>query len=142
MKFTCSVTINSPRAKVVEYFSNPEYQHHFQDGFISKTLMSGNNGENGSVSKLSYKRLELVETIIENNLPDSFYALYEHKHTTNTMRVTFTELSDARTQYDSEIHYTEFNGFIINALVKLFPSMFKKQVVKWMNQFKTFAESN
>ena len=142
MKFTCSIVINQSRAKIVEFFSKTEYQHHFQDGFISKTLLSGTEGENGSTSKMVYKRLELIETVLENNLPDSFYALYEHKHTTNTMRITFTELNENSTQYDSEIHYTKFNGFIINALVKLFPGMFKKQVLKWMKQFKEFAENN
>lgn len=141
MKFTASVNINQTKDKVAHYFITPEYQHHFQDGFISKTLLNGTEGKKGAKSKIVYKRLELTETIIENNLPDSFLALYEHKHTTNTMKVTFTKLDDKTTQYDSEIHYTQFNGFLINIIVKLFPSMFKKQVLKWMQQFKRFSEN-
>lgn len=142
MKFSASINISQTKEKVAHFFITPEYQHHFQDGFISKRLTHGTEGEKGAQSKLVYKRLELIETIIENNLPDSFEALYEHKHTTNTMKVTFDELSDGTTQYNSEIHYTQFNGFVINMLVKLCPSMFKKQVMKWMQQFKTFAEAN
>ncbi|RKE94708.1 SRPBCC family protein [Ichthyenterobacterium magnum] len=141
MKFTCAIDINAPINYVSELFKNPEYLKYHQDGFISKEHLSGTVGSKAAKSKLTYKRLELIETIITNNLPDEFMALYEHKHTTNTMKVNFEALSDTKTKYISEIEYTAFNGFLINVLVKLFPSMFKKQVYKWMQNFKTFCES-
>lgn len=141
MKFTCTTDINTTRDKVVAIFLDPEKQHHFQDGFISKDLLSGTINAVGSKSKMLYKKLELIETIQINNLPDEFQGLYEHKHTTNTMNVKFIPLANESTRYISEVHYTEFNGFVIKLLVKFFPGMFKKQVQKWMNQFKVYCES-
>ena len=141
MKFTCSIDINAPRSKVVSVFLDASKQHHFQDGFIRKELLIGKINEVGTKSKLIYKKLELIETIQLNNLPDTFKGLYEHKHTTNTMHVTFTSLTPETTRYISEIDYIKLNGFIIKMMMKLFPGMFKNQVDTWMRQFKTYIEN-
>nr|WP_321234308.1 SRPBCC family protein [uncultured Psychroserpens sp.] len=141
MRFSCDIKINAPLNHVVDVFKNPDNLKHYQDGFISKELISGEEGNVGAVSKMVYKKLELKETIITNNLPHEFNALYEHKHMTNTMKVMFKALSENETQYVSEIEYTKFNGLFIKLIAKLFPSMFKKQVYKWMTQFKIYTES-
>ena len=141
MKFTCSIDIESPKHKVAEIFANPDNLKHVQEGFKSKTLISGNEGEVGAVSKMVYEKLELIETIIKNDLPDAFLALYEHKYTVNTMKVQFEALNELRTRYTSEIHYTKFNGLMIKIMAKLFPGFFKKQVLKWMQLFKVYVES-
>ena len=141
MKFTCSVDIDSPKHIVAEMFSNPDNLQYVQEGFKSKTLISGNEGEEGAVSKMVYEKLELIETIIKNDLPNEFLALYEHKYTVNTMKVQFVALNDHKTRYNSEIHYTKFNGFMIKVMAKLFPSFFKKQVLKWMQLFKEYVEN-
>ncbi len=141
MKFNCSVDINQHTDKVVDIFSNPKHLKYIQEGFISKELISGIAGEKGAKSKMTYEKLELIETVITNNLPEEFYALYEHKHMTNTMKVSFIVLNDSKTRYNSEIHYTKFNGVFIKVITKLFPKMFKKQVLKWMNLFKNYAEN-
>ena len=144
MKFTCSVTINKPRDKVVEYFINPKYLEEYQEGFLRKELVSGTPQEVGAISKLYYKmgkgEMVLTETILANDLPKSFYAEYFHKHTENTMRSTFTEIDASTTRYDSEIHYTAFKGIVVKLMSKLFPGFFKKQVQKWLNIMKAFAE--
>ena len=140
MKFTCIVEIDANIDKVVSVFSDPNSLEHIQEGFISKTLISGNEGEKDAQSLMKYKKFDLTETIINNNLPKEFKALYEHKHMVNTMRVKFISLNENKTRYDSEIHYTEFKGFMIKLMAKLFPSMFKKQVLKWMNLFKDYVE--
>ena len=141
MKFTHSVDIDSPRNQVAEMFSNPDNLQYVQEGFKSKTLISGKEGEEGAVSKMVYEKLELIETILKNDLPDEFLALYEHKYTVNTMKVQFVALNENRTRYTSEIHYTKFNGFMIKVMAKLFPGFFKKQVLNWMNLFKIYVES-
>ena len=61
---------------------------------------------------------------------------------TNTMKVNFESLNKNETRYTSEIEYTKFNGFMIKLMAKLFPGLFKKQVLKWMNQFKTYVENH
>ena len=84
--------------------------------------------------------MELTETILKNDLPNSFSAFYFHKHTENTMTSTFTSLDENTTQFDAEINYTEFKGLIVKIMKFIFPSMFKKQVRKWLVNFKIFVE--
>jgi len=141
MKFTCTTDINASRDKVVSTFLDPDKQHHFQDGFIGKELLTGTINTVGAKSKMIYKKLELIETIQINNLPDEFQGLYEHKHMINTMNVKFIPLNNHTTRYVSEVNYTKFNGFLIKTMVKFFPGMFKKQVQKWINQFKIYVEN-
>jgi len=144
MKFTCSVTINVSKEKVTAYFVNPEYLKEYQDGFLRKELISGEQGQVNSISRMYYKQgkgeMELTETIQANNLPDEFLAQYHHKFTDNTMKSTFTSLSDNQTRFDAEINYTAFRGFIVNIMVFIAPNFFKKQVQKWLNNFKVFVE--
>jgi hypothetical protein len=56
------------------------------------------------------------------------------------MKSIFTSLGANETRYDAEIHYTKFKGFVVKVMVFLFPSFFKKQVQKWLNNFKIFVE--
>lgn len=141
MEFTCSVDIDRDINTVIEIFSEPKHLKHVQEGFISKALISGIEGKKDAKAKMTYQKFELFETIITNNLPDEFLALYEHKHMTNTMKVNFLPLSNQKTRYTSHIHYTKFNGFFIRIISRLFPGMFKKQVLKWMHLFKSYAEN-
>lgn len=60
---------------------------------------------------------------------------------TNTMTSRFSELGENKTEYTAEIEYTKFNGIIPKLMSMLFPGMFKKQSQKWLEQFKSFAES-
>jgi ligand-binding SRPBCC domain-containing protein len=146
MKFTCSITINKPRETVVEYFINPDYLKECQKEFIRKELISGEAQQNGAISKMYYKlgkgEMVLTETILSNDLPNSFYANYHHKHTDNTMRSTFKSIDENTTQFNSEVEYTAFRGIIIKVMARLFPGFFKKQVQRWLENLKTFAEAN
>lgn len=144
MKFSCSVDIENPIARVIELFDNPENLKEWQDGFVSLEHLSGTPGEAGAKSRLIYKigkrEIELTETIRVKNLPDEFTALYEAKTMSNTMTNRFIKLSDNQTRYESEIEYIQFVGILPNLMAKLMPGMFKKQVQKWMDQFKVFVE--
>ncbi|MBX2827866.1 MAG: SRPBCC family protein [Flavobacteriaceae bacterium] len=145
MKFTCTTEIECPQEKVAALFANPKYLKEYQDSFISKELLQGEEGKNGAVSRMLYKQgkgqMELTETILENNLPHSFLGHYHHKDMDNTMRCEFIRLGDSRTRYISEIEYTAFRGFMPKMMAKLFPGLFKKQVQKWLDSFKDFAEN-
>lgn len=140
MRFTCYTDIKAPIQIVVDLFKNPDNLKHWQDGFKSIEYISGAPGAEGSISKLSYDRLSLVETIIRNELPEEFKANYEHKHMVNTMSCRFKVIDVGTTRLEQEIHYTQFNGFLPKVLAKLFPGMFRKQVQKWLDQFKYFVE--
>ena len=145
MKFTCHVDVNQPINKVIELFDNPDNMKHWQDGFVSFTNISGRPGQPGAKSRVIYDmgkrgQMELIETVLVRNLPHEFSGTYEHKHMTNSMKNSFKELSPNQTRWTAEVEYTKMNGFMIKIMAFLMPGMFKKQVQKWMDQFKAFAE--
>ena len=67
--------------------------------------------------------------------------IYKHIQMTNTHKTQFKAIDSNTTQYISEVEYTKFNGILIKVIAKFFPSKFKAQSQKWMDQFKVFAES-
>lgn len=144
MKFNGSLEIAKPRDEVVKYFVDPNYLGEYQDGFIKKELLTGEQGKDGATSKMFYKYgsrdMELIETITANRLPDSFEASYYHIHMDNTMACKFIELDDQRTRYEYEFEYTRINWFMPKLIAILFPGMYRKQGEKWMKQFKEFVE--
>lgn len=143
MKFSCSVDINKPRAEVVALFDNPDHMQYWQDGFLRFERISGKHGEVGSKNKIVYdqkgKEMVLTETIKVYDLPREMTGIYEHKMMDNEMQNIFTELSPTQTRWVAHIHYYRVKGFL-KIVAFLFPGMFKKQVQKWMDQFKAFAE--
>lgn len=141
MKFTCSIIIDKPIEDVTKAFLDVESMKHSHNGFIDKVLIEGNSFEVGAKYKLVYKKFIMTETITENNLPNSFSGLYEHKHMTNTMNSYFEAIDDTKTKFSAVIEYTEFKGFMIKIISKLFPSMFKKQGEKWLERFKGYVEA-
>lgn len=144
MKFKGSIDINQSLHKVAEFFADPKNLKEYQEGFIRKELMSGIEGKDGAISKMFYKmgkrEMELTETITANRLPDSFEASYHHVHMDNTMKCTFTSLDDNKTRYEYEFEYTRINWIMPKLIAILFPSMYRKQGEKWMDNFKVFAE--
>jgi len=144
MKYSCTVHINLPITKVVALWENESHFKEWQDGFKSIEHLSGLPNRKGSTSKITFhdkRKIELIETIISNHLPDKKVALYEHIHMSNTQTSSFKSINENTTEYTSEVDYIKFNGLLIKIIAILFPRKFKAQSQKWMNQFKTFAES-
>jgi hypothetical protein len=145
MKFSGSKEIAKSRDEVVTYFADPKYLGAYQDGFVKKHLISGDSGEKGAVSKMYYTsgklNMELTETIITNRLPDYFESHYHHKHMDNFMRCHFISIDENRTRYDYEIEYTRIGWVMPKLMAILFPKIYRKQVEKWMTQFKDFVEA-
>jgi uncharacterized membrane protein len=145
MKFKCSVIIDLPIEQVIQLYENPENLVYWQDDFISYEHVSGDPGTPGSKGLLKYKFgkgvMELHETIIVNDFPKEFKGKYEAKTMVNLMTNKFSSIHDNQTKYDSEIEYLEFRGIMPKLMAFFMPGVFKKQVQKWMNQFKAFAES-
>jgi len=143
MKYICKTIINQPINKVAALWANENHFNEWQDGFQSIELLNGKSNEVGAKSKIiidGEQYIELIETIQINDLPHEKKALYVHKHMTNTQHTKFRALSENETEFISEVEYTQFNGFMIKMMAKLFPRKFKAQSQKWMDQFKVFAE--
>ena len=144
MKYICKIDINLPIDKVVALWENENNFKEWQDGFKSIEHLSGTPNTKGAKSIIilqdKKRKMELLETIISVDLPKEKIALYEHIHMINTQTTRFKSIEQDKTQYTSEVEYTQFNGIMIKLMAKLFPSKFKEQSQKWMNQFKKFAE--
>lgn len=144
MRFSCAVEIERPIGRVIQLFDNVDNLKEWQDGFVSLQHMSGTPGRPGARSRIIYNTgkhvIDLMETIQVKNLPGEMTALYEHKHMINTMSNRFTSLDENKTKWVVEIEYTKFIGFIPRIMALLMPGIFKKQVQKWLDQFKVFAE--
>ncbi|MBO6524040.1 MAG: SRPBCC family protein [Balneolaceae bacterium] len=143
MKYSGSIEINKPKELVSQLFADPNLLHEYQDGFIRKELVKGKEGENGAVSKMYYKYgkhdMILTETVVSNNLPDSFEAFYHHKHMDNIWKCKFVYLGINKTRYEYEFEYVRMS-FIPKLMSFLIPGMYRRQGEKWLRQFKEFVE--
>lgn len=85
------------------------------------------------------REIEMIETITKRNLPDEFAGTYEAKNVFNIISNKFIEMDQGKTKWVAH------NEFILKGFMKLFglfgPGMFKKQTMKYMKQFKSFAEN-
>ena len=144
LKYTHTIEIDLPLDQVVALWTDENLFSHWQDGFIEIDHLKGVPGADGSQSKIifmrSNKEMELMETVLKNNLPHEKVARYVHTHMTNIQTTRFESIDKGRTAYTSQVEYTEFNSFMPKIMAKFFPGIFRNQSLKWMEQFKKFAE--
>lgn len=144
MQYTCDITINMPRDRMVQLLDNPENMKHWQRGLVSYHQLSGQPGQEGSQMELEYKmgkrHLVMVETIIKRNMPFEFHSTYDTKGVHNIQKNYFEELEDGRSRWTSESEF-QFTGFMMKLMGVLMPGAFKKQSMKYLEDFKQFAES-
>jgi carbon monoxide dehydrogenase subunit G len=145
MKYELEITINLPRKRVIELFDNPDNLKKWQDGLQSFTHRSGTPGEVGAQSDIVYqmgkRRIEMVETITKRNLPDEFSGTYEADGMWNLVENFFIEQDENTTLYRTR-HTFECKTFMLKVMAFLMPGAFKKQSLKYMNDFKKFAENS
>ncbi len=145
MKYTCTTIIDLPVNEVVELWADEDYYDQWQDGFESIELQEGEKHAEGSKSKITLqqgkRKVELLETILINNLPAEKKALYGHKHMSNIQLSRFESIANGRTRYTVEVEYTHFSGFVPRLIARMLPKLFEQQSQRQMDQFKDFAES-
>ena len=143
MKYTTEIVVNVPREEFIKKMDDPENMKHWQKGLLGYELLSKNPGQDGAQMSLSYKmgkrEMTLVETIIKRNLPDELYMTYDAKGMHNIQKNHFIEEGD-KTRWVSESEF-KFSGFGMKLMGLLMPGAFKKQSLKYMQDFKTFAET-
>ena len=146
MKYTCKTEINLPINRVVELWKDEKNFSEWQDGFVKIEHINGETETAGAKSRIYLKqgkrKMELLETIVLNDLPNKKISTYEHIHMINTLTTSFSSIHDNRTQYIAEVEYTKFNSILPKLMSVFFPGIFKKQTQKWLDQFKAFAEKN
>ena len=81
----------------------------------------------------------MIETVTKNELPNEMSGTYETKGVFNIISNRFEEVSEKQTRWVSENEF-QFSGFM--KLMGIFmKGAFPKQTLKFMTQFKTFAEN-
>ena len=142
MKYTIQITIKAPRDKVVGHFESEEDLPKWQPGLLHMKHLSGDKGQEGSKTEMHFqhgkRRVEMVETILENNLPKEFKALYEAKGVKNWVDNEFLMQNENTTQW---VLTSDFRCTGMLKLLTIFaPGMFKKATSKSMHLFRDLAE--
>lgn len=143
MKYTKEILINKPVEEVVALFDNPENMKKWMEGLQSFEHISGTPGQPGAQSRLKFKmgkrEIEMIETVTVNNLPHEFSGTYEAKGVFNLVSNKFIKITENTTKYVSDQEF-QFKGFM-KLIGFLFPNAFKKQSMKYLEDFKRFAEA-
>ncbi len=144
MKYQNTITIKVPINRCIELLDNPDNMKHWQKGLQSYELLSGEPGAVGSKMQLNFlqgkRNLTLIETVIQNDFPHTFNATYECKGVWNLVENHFSENEEGHTVWVSDNEF-KFNGMMKIMSWFMPTSMFKKQSCAYLEDFKTFAES-
>jgi len=144
MKYTIEIVVNVPREEFIKKMDNAENMKHWQRGLIGYEQLSATPGEEGSRMSLSYemgkRKMDMVETIIKKNLPEELHMTYDTKGVHNIQKNFFKDEGD-KTRWISESEF-QFSGFGMKLMGFLMPGAFKKQSLKYMQDFKAFAEND
>ena len=146
MKFTFTTEINLPIEKVVDLFLNQHNLKEWQKELLSYENIGGTTGEVGAKTKLVYKSVTIIETIVSKNLPHEIVGYYEHlagkrmimAHNTSH---SFRALADNKTLFELSMLEVKFIGLLPKLISKLMGGMFEKYHQQQVDQFKVFAES-
>lgn len=141
--YTVEIEIDLPRDRVIELFDSTDNLFKWQTGLQGFEHISGDPGQPGAQSKLVYKNgkhlIELTETITHRNLPDEFDGTYSWSGGKNTLKNRFIEVGPNRTRWESTCEY-EFYTLMLKLMGFFCPGMFRKQNLKFLENFKAFAE--
>ena len=143
MKYSTEIIIDLPREEVIRKLDNAENMKHWQHGLVNYKLLEGIPGKEGATMELEYqmgkRNMVLTETITKNQFPSEFHAKYDTKSVHNIQRNFFYEIAPNQTKWVSESEF-KFAGFGMKLMGFLMPGAFKKQSLKYLKDFKNFAE--
>lgn len=143
MKYTTEIIIDLPREQVIDILNNPENMKHWQRGLLGYEVLSGTPGAHGAKMRLDYqmgkRKMTLTETITTQNFPSEFHANYDTRGVHNIQRNFFYEIDGKSTRWVSESEF-KFESLSMKIMGWLIPGAFKKQSLKYLIDFKNFAE--
>ncbi|MGB5376741.1 SRPBCC family protein [Muriicola sp.] len=143
MKYITEIVIHLPLSEFIKKLNNPDNLKHWQKDLISYRHLSGNPGVEGSRMELIYKmgkrEVVLIETILTRNLPHELHVTYDAKGVHNIQHNYFKAIGEDSSKWISESEF-RFNGFFMKLMAFMMPGIFKKQSVKYLKDFKAFAE--
>jgi len=143
LKYTVEIVVNVPRDVFIGKMDNADNMKHWQKGLVNYKFLSGEPGQEGAKMELHFKtgkrEMKMVETIIKRNFPHEFHANYDAKGVHNFQKNYFKDIDGHSTLWivESEFRAT---SFMLKVMTFLMPGAFKKQSLKYMQDFKAFAE--
>lgn len=144
MRYSSEITVELPRAKVIELFDNEENLSKWMQGLKSFEHLEGEPGQEGARSRMKFemgrRKIEMVETILKRELPDRLLTSYDTKGVYNEVDSKFEVIDEHNTRYITE-HYFRFDGWGMKVMAALMPKAFKKQSMQYLQDFKSFAEA-
>jgi hypothetical protein len=144
MKYSTEIIIDLPREEVIRKLDNAENMKHWQKGLVNYEFLEGEPGSEGAKMKLEYqmgkRNMVLTETIIKRNFPTEFHATYDAKGVHNIQMNYFQDIDMKQTKWISESEF-RFKGLGMKMMGWLMPGAFKKQSMKYLIDFKNFAEN-
>lgn len=145
MNYTTEIAIDLPRAEVLKMLTNVDHLKHWQAGFVSAEHLSGELGAFGAKMKFQYKfgsrTMVMTETITKKDLPFEIHYSYSMRGMHNVQRNIFQENAHGVTKWISKNEFIP-TSFKMRLFLWLMPNIFKKQSLKYMSDFKNFAENN
>ena len=143
MHYSCQVTIDLPRERVVALFDDPDNMKAWQPGLIRFEPLTGTPGQPGATSRLLYqmgrRRIEMIETVVTRDLPETFTGTYDAKGVHNVVANRFVD-QGTQTLWMCENEF-RFSGFM-KVIGVLMPGAFRRQTQQIMDRFKAFAEAS
>ena len=144
MEYTCEILIDKPIDEVIRIFDNfSDNLEKWIDGIVSMESLEGKQGELGSRTKMKFnmnnREMEMVETVLEKDLPRMVKYGYEAKGVYNTVEQRFEKTSESQTKLIT-ISDFKFKGFM-KLIAMLMPGAFKKQTRKYQESFKKLVET-
>ena len=143
MKYSTEITLDLPREEVIKKLDNVDNMKHWQRGLVSAEHLDGIPGKTGAKMKLKYefgkRKMELIETVTKSDFPNEFHANYDMNGVHNIQKNYFEELPNGKTKWRSDVEF-HFFSFMMRMMGFLMPSTFKKQSMKYLQDFKAFAE--
>lgn len=143
MQYRLEIDIDRPRAHVVELFLDPGHLQAWQPDLVSFEPIAGADpravgARNRQVHRMGKREVEMVETITEHDYPERFAAIFEADKVWNLIENQFTEQGPDRTHWVLDCEFK--CGGMVRILAFLFPSMFRKETMKFMRMFKDYVE--
>lgn len=143
MKYTVSNNIDRPLEEVTAKFKEPEGAKNWMEGLQRIERISGNPHEVGAKSDFHFlyknKEMKISETILEQNFPHQIKFAFQSPMGYNEVEMLFEKVSENSTKQTNN-SYFELKGFM-KLFGFLMKGMFKKQSMKYLTEFKKYAES-
>lgn len=144
MKYTIEISIDIPRAELIQLFDNSENLSKWQEGLKSIELLEGEYGKEESTSRMVYagrnSDLIIEGRVTKRNFPEEFCVTYKSKGVYNEVVNLFSEPEPGRTHWKM-INYFRFGGMMV-LMAPFIKSAFTSNTLLNMERFKVFAVQN